>query len=456
MSESATRRKCLKLLAASAGWAAAGKSAPSQEQKAGKENEKHGASSIPFKGPPDHDRRIQWWREAKFGMFIHWGLYSIPARGEWVMAIEDIPVNEYELLAGHFKPHPDAPREWARVAREAGMRYMVMTTKHHEGFCLFDTKTTDYCAPKQGPGRDLVREYVNAVRAEGLRVGFYFSLMDWHHPDGMRCKVDATARSRFVDYVHTQVRELMTNYGKIDVLWYDMAYPLDAEGWQSKELNEMVFRLQPDIVINNRSGLPGDFLTPEQRINASKGDWESCMTLNDNWGYASSDDNWKPPKTVITNLIRCAQDGGNYLLNIGPMADGSVPDRGVRILKSVGEWMQRNGSTIYGAQKSWVAFANGALFTRQDNMIYTHIHSWPGTTLTIGGIQKKPKVAKLMVSGREVEVEHKGTQLIFSDLPNKPPDDPVTVIAAEFESAPVQNSLATRIVYAVLGGGPES
>ena len=198
-------------------------------------------TDVPMPGPQpnatspsqdaDRARRMKWWHEARFGMFIHWGLYSVLGRHEWVMENEGIPVAEYAPLAKQFKPKPNAARAWAKLAKQAGQKYMVMTTKHHEGFCNFDTKTTDYCAPKQGPGRDLVKEYVEAVRAEGLRVGFYYSLMDWHHPDGARCAHDEDARKRFVEYIHTHLRELLTNYGKVDVLWYDVSWPLDAAGW---------------------------------------------------------------------------------------------------------------------------------------------------------------------------------------------------------------------------------
>ena len=262
---------------------------------------------------------MRWWHDAKFGMFIHWGLYSVIGRHEWAMENEAIPVGEYETLARRFQPKPNAARDWARLARRAGMRYMVMTTKHHEGFCLFDTATTTYCAPRSAAARDLVREYVDAARAEGLRVGFYYSLMDWHHPDGARCAKDEAARHRFVEYVHTHVRELMTNYGKVDILWYDVAWPLDADGWESKKMNEMVFRLQPDIVVNNRNKLPGDFTTPEQRVEAATEGraWETCMTMNSSWGYHAADDDWKTSKQVVRNLIICTRDGGNYLFNIG-------------------------------------------------------------------------------------------------------------------------------------------
>jgi alpha-L-fucosidase len=266
----------------------------------------------------DRNRRLEWWRDARFGMFIHWGLYSVYGRHEWVMENEGIPVAEYEQTAKRFKPEPNAARAWAKLAKKAGMKYMVMTTKHHEGFCHFDSKLTNYTSPKSGPGRDLVREFVDAARAEDMRVGFYYSLMDWHHPDGALCANDEGARRRFVDYIHGQVRELCTNYGKLDVLWYDVNWPLKPDGWEAVKLNTMVRELQPDILINNRTGIPEDFTTPEQTIRAYAEPWEACMTMNDSWGYQKADDNWKTPKNIVRNLIRCTRDNGNYLLNIGP------------------------------------------------------------------------------------------------------------------------------------------
>ena len=326
-------------------------------------------------------QRMAWWHAAKFGMFIHWGLYSVLGQHEWAMEAEGIPIPQYELMAKHFNPKPNAARDWARLAKRAGQKYMVMTTKHHEGFCMFDTKLTDYCAPKQGPGRDLVREYVEAARAEGLRVGFYYSLMDWHHPDGARCKTDEAARKRFVAYTHGLIRELMTNYGKIDVLWYDVDSPLTPEQWESERMNQMVFQLQPEIIVNNRNGLDGDFSTPEQHIEASKEGraWETCMTLNDSWGYNRGDDSWKTPKEIASNLATCAAGGGNYLLNIGPKPDGSVPQESVDVLDKVGEWLDTNGNAIYMTDRGSFPAAPNTQFTRRGNTLYVHQKYWPGS-----------------------------------------------------------------------------
>jgi len=393
-------------------------------------------------GEADRARRMKWWREAKFGMFIHWGLYSVLGRHEWVMENEAIPVPEYEQLAKRFTPRPNCARDWARLARRAGQKYMVLTTKHHEGFCLFDTKLTNYCAPKQAAGRDLVREYVEAARAEGLRVGFYHSLMDWHHPDGARCATDEAARRRFVDYVHGQIRELLTQYGKIDILWYDVAWPLDAAGWESEKMNAMVFQLQPDIIVNNRNRLPGVFSTPEQRIVAETSGraWEACMTLNQSWGYHAADDDWKPPKTVVRNLVTCARDGGNYLLNIGPRGDGSIPEESVRIFEAVGRWLERNGAAIYAADPCRVRRSNYANFTRRGNTLFVHVHFWPGDTVIVPGLQCKVTGAHLVASGQPVKVEQDRFRVRFLGLPKSAPDSPVTVIAADCDAEPTQDT----------------
>lgn len=405
--------------------------------------------------PQRHEQRIQWWQEAKFGMFIHWGLYSLIGRHEWAMEMEAIPIPQYEVLAKHFNPKPNAARDWARLAKAAGQRYMVMTTKHHEGFCNFDTKLTDYCSSKQAAGRDLVREFVEAARSEGLRVGFYYSLMDWHHPDGAKCASDEAARRRFVAYTHGLIRELMTNYGKIDILWYDVDWPLTPEQWESQKMNEMVFALQPDIIVNNRNGLPGDFSTPEQEVRAAdKGRaWETCMTLNDSWGYHKADNNWKSPKTVIDNLITCAHGGGNYLLNIGPKPDGSIPEESVRILEAVGKWTTANGSAIYGTDRCDLQWHVYAGFTQRGNTIYAHVNKWPGDTpaeqwltfyqppsvLAFGGFRTKVNSVRTLVGDKPLAFVQDDLCLRVTGLPAIAPEEPATVLRIDCDGQPVMD-----------------
>jgi alpha-L-fucosidase len=444
-----SRRDYLKLMAAGAGLAATAPASWAQEAV------KKTVTADPQAPPPDHDRRIQWWQEAKFGMFIHWGLYSVIGRHEWAMEMEGIPIPQYEMLAKHFNPKPNAARAWAKLARQAGQKYMVMTTKHHEGFCNFDTRLTDYCAPKQAAGRDLVREFVEAARGEGLRVGFYYSLMDWHHPDGALCATDESARKRFVAYTHGLIRELMSNYGKIDILWYDVDWPLSAEQWESEKMNQMVFELQPDIIVNNRNGLPGDFSTPEQHIQAAaKGRaWEACMTLNDSWGYHKADDDWKTPKTIVNNLITCAHGGGNYLLNIGPKPDGSIPEESVAILQAVGKWTGPNATAIYGSERSNFNQHVYANFTQRGNMVYAHIDDWPGDTpaeqwlsfyqppsvISFGGFRTKVKSVQLLAGGKPVTFMQDDLSLRLTGLPAVAPDQPATVIVIECEAEPAMD-----------------
>ncbi len=421
------------------------------------------ASSIEAGMNATRARRMAWWHEAKFGMFIHWGLYSVIGQHEWAKEVEGVPFPQYEILARHFTPKPNAARDWARLARRAGQKYMVMTTKHHEGFCQWDTQLTDYCAAKQGPGRDLVREFVEAVRGEGLRVGFYYSLMDWHHPDGAKCKTDEAARKRFVEYTHGLIRELMTNYGKIDVLWYDVDWPLTAAQWESERMNEMVFALQPGIIVNNRNGLPGDFSTPEQNIEAAPEGraWETCMTLNDSWGFNRGDDSWKTPKTIVQNLAECARGGGNYLLNIGPKPDGSIPDESVNVLESVGKWLDTNGKAIYGTERGSFDWNSNAGYSRRGNTLYIHQHYWPGHTpaaewlsffqpevvIAIGGLKPKVKSARLLKTGENVAFTQDEFSLRLTGLPLQAPDEPATVIEVECDGEPAISHESMRPLW---------
>ncbi|WP_025295193.1 alpha-L-fucosidase [Sphingomonas sanxanigenens] len=397
------------------------------------------------------ERRMRWWHDAKFGMFIHYGLYSLIGHQEWVMESEGIPIPDYEKLARHFMPKPGAAREWARLAKRAGQRYMVLTTKHHEGFCLWDTKQTDYNSAQQAAKRDIVREFVDAARAEGLRVGFYYSLMDWHHPDGARCKDDPAARDRFVAFAHAQIRELLTHYGKIDILWYDVDWPLTPDQWRAGDMNRMVFELQPDIIVNNRNGLDGDFSTPEHRVAAAERAWETCETMNLGWGYQRSDDEWKSTRRIVNDLTLCVQQGGNFLLNIGPQADGTVPQASVETLERVGNWLETNGAAIYDSDgRAAGAFGNYTNFTKAGNTLYIHVYFWPSkspaaqwldalaqeTVVAVGGVRCKALSARLLKTGQPVKFEQDDIALRFTGLPEQAPDDPTTVIEVTCEGTP--------------------
>lgn len=391
---------------------------------------------------------MAWWIRARFGLFVHWGLYARLGRGEFAMNHERIPVREYEKLASDWKPRPGAAREWARLARQAGARYMVFTTKHHEGFCLWDTRQTGFNAMRLGPRRDLVREYVDACRAEGLKVGLYYSLMDWHHPDGARCVRDAKARRRFLDFTHGCVRELCTNYGRIDVLWYDIRWPLYAEnGWECDRLNAMVRSLQPHIVLNDRSGAPGDFATPEGVANpAPRGrPWECCMTTNGAWGWQPCpDEDWLGVRQILRLLRICAAYQGNLLLNVGPLPDGRVPPEAEARLRAVGRWLARHGEAVYGPS-DWIGGSvekeiNTGAWTLKGKTAYFWCTRWPGRELTIGSFRTRVKRASLLATGRPVAFRQRGERLTLQGLPLRGPDREagVAVIRLECESKPRQ------------------
>lgn len=396
-------------------------------------------------------KRMKWWNDARFGMFVHWGLYSLIGRNEWVHANEAIPMNEYEKLITRFKPKPRPARGWAKLARAAGMKYMVMTTKHHEGFCLWDTKQTDFNSMK-ACGRDLVAEYVAACREYGLKVGFYYSLMDWHHADGAKCAYDSEARKRFNDYTIGLVRELMTNYGKIDILWYDVACPLAShEGWDSLRMNQVVRELQPHILINDRSHLPEDFSTPEGSVNPAQSGrgWEACMTFNDSsWGYMpSAAADAHTPRAILKMLNTASKSSGNLLLNIGPSPEGNVPEDAVAPLTTVGKWLKINGEAVYGkidrCQVSWGSTACGGL-SQKGKVLYFWCKCWPGKELNIGGFQTKLKSVKFLANGKKINFTQIGNRIILKNMPVKSPDilAGYTVIVMEFASPPVHKDWA--------------
>jgi alpha-L-fucosidase len=319
---------------------------------------------------------------------------------------------------------------------------MVMTTKHHEGFCLWDSKMTDYNAVQRGPGRDLVREYVEACREFGLKIGFYHSLMDWHHPDGARCASDEDARRRFLDYIQGCVRELCTNYGKIDIFWHDVSWPLPTpEAWESVKMNAMIRELQPQILINNRSKLDEDFGTPEEHVTAAEEgrNWEACMTFNGSWGYMPISPDWRSVREVIGMLRTAAAGQGNLLLNIGPAPDGSVPPEATERLQAVGKWVVQNGEAMYGqvdrAERGRMDWMPTGQWTIKGNTAYYWCTRWPGETLVIGGLQTKVEKVSILATGQEAAFEQSEQRLVIGGLPAENPDATAGVTVLKIECA---------------------
>ena len=413
------------------------------------------------------DERMAWWRDARFGVFVHFGLYAQLGRNEWAQTTENIPVEEYERLADTFAPKPGAPREWAKLAKAAGAKYMVMTTRHHEGFSLWDSKANPYNSVNYGPHRDIVREFVDACREFDLKIGFYSSLMDWHHPDGWKCAFDNEARRRFLDYIEALNTELLTQYGHIDILWYDVPQPMENwEGWDSLARNQRLRALQPHIIINDRSRLAEDFGTPEEHLTASDRDWEACMTFNGiSWGYVDEEQSkayaYTAPR-ILKMLNTCARGGGNLLLNIGPKPDGSVPGDAVEPLTTVGKWLSRNGEAVYGRRApsdsyGWNCGGNGiSAGTRSLDGKTFYIWSWiwpHGGEMSLGGFFTAPKRASILVTGEELGFAHDGHRITLKGLPERCPDPAgVAVIKLEFDEVPEFHFFSR---YPQLNGGKQ-
>ena len=396
------------------------------------------------------DARMAWWHDARFGMFIHFGAHTLLGRNEWVQAIENWPIDAYEEVARGFRPEPGCTREWAKLAAEAGMKYMVLTTRHHEGFSLWDSKTNPYNAVAHSGGFDVVKEFVESCREFGLRTGFYFSLMDWHHPDSWRCAFDPEARARFLAFLRGMLQELLGgDYGKLDILWYDVSRPMEShEGWGSLQMNQWVRELQPDIIINNRSKLDEDFSTPEEHLTATEGKaWEACMTFNRiSWGYLDSAQ--AAPYSynaqgILRMLHTVSAAGGNLLLNIGPMPDGSVPPEAIEPLQTVGRWLKAYGDdAVYGALTPCQAGrASGTgQFTQRGNKLYF----WQmirSNQLIFGGFDTKLKAIRLLPDRTPVAFEQNERQIVV-EVPPVEAYDPianVTVFELEFEGMPVHH-----------------
>ncbi len=358
-----------------------------------------------------YQKKVEWFVHDRFGMFIHWGLYAIPARGEWVRSHERTTVEDYQPYFDEFNPVDYDPKAWAKAAKEAGMKYAVLTAKHHDGFCLFDSKLTDYKSTNTPCKRDLVREYVDAFRAEGLKVGLYYSLLDWHHPDyphygdekhPMRENQAFQGKQHnfdnYLKYMHGQIEELCTNYGKIDLFWFDFAYGnMAGETWRATDLVRMIRKYQPHALIDNRleagaeghgslvSSNPleysGDFVSPEQiippqGIRDADGNpvvWEACVTMNNHWGYCANDKFYKPAGMVIKKLVECVSKGGNLLINVGPDARGNIPPESLEILDKVGKWMRKNSASIYGCTYTDRPKPDYGRITANGKKLYYHV-----------------------------------------------------------------------------------
>ena len=366
-----------------------------------------------------------WFTHDRFGMFIHWGLYALPARHEWVKNRERITDEDYQKYFDRFEPDLYDPASWARDAREAGMKYAVITSKHHEGFCLWDSQLTDYKATNTPIGRDLLREWVDAFRAEGFKVGIYHSVIDWHHDqfpvDKMHPRRDDAAYremtsgrdvAKYADYLHGQVRELLTGYGKIDIMWFDFSYPEKGrDAWRSEELVELVRELQPEIIINDRLDYPesADFVTPEQyqpretpTRNGQKVVWEACQTLNGSWGYDRDNLDWKSPELLVKLLIDSVSKDGNVLLNVGPTGRGEFDPRARETLAALGEWTRVNGRSVYGAGPSELTAPPDCRFTLRGDRLYLHVFSWPMVHIHLDGLAGKIAYAQLLHDASEV------------------------------------------------------
>jgi alpha-L-fucosidase len=444
-------------------------------------------------GPQQREQRMQWWREARFGMFVHWGLYSglagtwdgkpVGRSGgmEWIQQRVRADTDTYAKRAiPLFKPTPGFAREWAKLAKEAGCRYVVFTTKHHDGFALHDSKVSDYDAGSV-LNRDLVKEIVDALHAEGLKVGFYHSVIDWHHdqyayanskqlphpllgrpyPNGER------DHAKYLEYLHAEVRELVSNYGPIDIMWWDYS-AVDYQGdaaWRATDLMKLVREKQPNIIMNNRlfripeagfSGMGtaaissqleekyGDFITPEQHIpptGIAGVDWETCMTMNTTWGYSEHDQAWKSDQVLIRNLIDIASKGGNYLLNIGPKGDGSVPEQSVKSMQAIGKWMKVNGEAIYATHASpfeklaWGRCTQKAL-PGGKTRLYLSVFDWPEDgKLVVPLGNARPERVTLLATGKALEFTAGKEQIVIA-IPSEALDAIATVVTLDIDGTP--------------------
>jgi alpha-L-fucosidase len=418
-------------------------------------------------------KRVEWWRDARFGLFIHWGLYSVPAgewngqtnHAEWIRTTANIPLETYDQLLPKFNPTKFDAQAWVRMAKEAGMKYIVITSKHHDGFALFDSKVSDFDIMATPFKRDILKELAEACRKEGITLCFYHSIMDWHHPDYLPRREweknrpsEAANFENYISYLKSQLKELTTNYGKIGVLWFDGEWEKTWTHERGKDLYNYVRTLQPSIIINNRvdigrhgmqgftksSEYMGDFGTPEQEIPATGVpgvDWESCMTMNDHWGYNSHDNNWKSSQDLVRKLIDIASKGGNFLLNVGPTQEGLFPDASVQRLKEIGSWMKLNSESIYGSSSSPFKNLSWGRCTQKPisggTRLYLHVFNWPQDgKLIIPGLANDVNKTYALSGKTGLSAVRSGTDYIV-DISKLKQDEFATVVVMDIKSQPV-------------------
>jgi alpha-L-fucosidase len=424
------------------------------------------ASQLPKETEAEKAARMKWWTDARFGMFIHWGLYALPARHEWVKNIERMTNEQYQKYFDVFDPDLYDPHEWAKMAKAAGMKYVVLTSKHHEGFCLFDSKYTDYKVTNTPYGKDLIKQYVEAFRAEGLKVGFYYSLIDWHHPDytidrvhPLRQESDSAYdrlnkgrdMNKYRDYLKNQVTELLTNYGKISIIWFDFSFPGEhgkgRADWDSENLLKLARTLQPGIIVDDRLDLADveggwDFVSPEQvkvakwpERNGKRVPWETCQTFSGSWGYYRDETSWKSSAQLLELLIESVSKGGNLLLNVGPTARGMFDYRAQDRLGSMGAWMKLNSRSIYNcteAPASFSAPANTLLtYNPVTKRLYVHLLVYPMGSLTLRDIADKVKYIQFLHDASEIKFRRdvdEGANDLILQLPVLKPNTEIPVL----------------------------
>ena len=415
-------------------------------------------------------KKLDWFVDARYGLFIHYGLYSLTERGEWVWSREETPFGEYVAMKDQFTAEKFDAEALCDLAVRAGMKYIVLTTMHHEGFRLYDTELTDFNSVKSPAGRDLTAEIIAAARKRGLHIGLYHSLNNlYDQPDSVAALESKEDQETFIENTFVRIKELVTKYNPIDVLWYDGWWPFNAEGWQAERMNEMVREIQPHILFNGRNGLPGDFATPEGHMGAPTPwrPWEACMSVNNsnNWGFHRGETDWKTPQQVVDLLTQAAQGVGNFLLNVGPRPDGSVPEQAVEVLETVGDWLKRCGEeAIFGTERftfgleeqsdqrgeSRGDWCNHGSFTAKGNNLYLMARRWSGSELILGGFQMNvTRVVLLGDEEREVEFKQDGTRIVLTGLPVDVPDPVCPVIRFECNSAPELYQCGGRTVPSV-------